>query len=301
MKPYDKPPTTYPRQIELLRSRGLIIDNPASAEFFLKQTNYYRFSAYCLPFETVRHSFNADVHFSDVQELYEFDGRLRGLVGHALETIEIIIRARVAYHLAHAYGAFAHENRNNFYFGALEYADWIEKIRTETERSREVFIGHYKRTYSEYPALPIWVVMEIMAFGSLIRLINNLLKKDMVAIVHPFGIHDRVFRSCLLSFSYVRNTCAHHSRLVGKNLRVKLELPSHEKWVGFADKSYIGAILLTLAYFMRSAEVESNVLGTWQDDVERLLDSRINGLNITALLGLKERLPAIPGWKIEKT
>ena len=123
MKPYDKPPTTYLRQIELLRSRGLIIDDPASAEFFLKQTNYYRFSAYCLPFETIKHSFNARVHFSDVRSLYEFDRTLRGLVDHALETVEIVIRARVAYYLAHAYGAFAHEDRNNFYFDQPTYAD----------------------------------------------------------------------------------------------------------------------------------------------------------------------------------
>jgi len=300
MKSYDKAPTTFPQQVELLRSRGLIIPDSAAAEIFLRQTNYYRFSAYCLPFETVRHSFTAGVHFSDVQALYEFDRKLRALVDYALETVEIIIRARAAYHLAHVYGAFAQEDKNNFYFDEPSYATWIEKIRTETDRSREVFIGHYKRTYSEYPALPIWVVMEIMSFGSLIRLINNMYKKDAIAIAQSFGIHDRIFRSCLLSFSYVRNICAHHSRLAGKNLRVRLELPGHEEWVESADKRYIGAIILSLAYFMRSAEVEKDALARWQDDVERLLVSQINGLDITALLGLEKGLPHIPGWRNEK-
>ncbi len=46
----------------------------------MKQVNYYRFSAYCLPFEVTRHQFKPNVTFNQIAELYEFDRRLRFLV-----------------------------------------------------------------------------------------------------------------------------------------------------------------------------------------------------------------------------
>ena len=73
MIPYPKPPLKYDDQIKLLISRGLIIADPENAKSFLSQVNYYRFSAYCLPFETSRHQFMSHVTFEDIKSLYEFD------------------------------------------------------------------------------------------------------------------------------------------------------------------------------------------------------------------------------------
>ena len=50
--PFTKPPTTYSEQVSILQQRGMIVDDVNEAEFYLRHLNYYRLSAYWLPFET---------------------------------------------------------------------------------------------------------------------------------------------------------------------------------------------------------------------------------------------------------
>ena len=77
---YTKPALTHDQQIELLKSRGLLIENPQDARYFLEEINYYRFSAYCLPFELKRHQFKENTTFNNIADLYKFDRRLRHLI-----------------------------------------------------------------------------------------------------------------------------------------------------------------------------------------------------------------------------
>jgi abortive infection bacteriophage resistance protein len=49
-RPFSKPATTDAQQIVLLQQRGMIIENPTEAEFYLQHLNYYRLGAYWLPF-----------------------------------------------------------------------------------------------------------------------------------------------------------------------------------------------------------------------------------------------------------
>lgn len=48
-----KPPKTFEEQLDILHQHGLIIDDPARALIILSKVNYYRFSAYLLPFKSV--------------------------------------------------------------------------------------------------------------------------------------------------------------------------------------------------------------------------------------------------------
>lgn len=54
MKEYNKKPLTFNEQVELLKSRGLIVNNQAKAELYFQQISYYRFSAYSLPYQRVK-------------------------------------------------------------------------------------------------------------------------------------------------------------------------------------------------------------------------------------------------------
>ena len=48
---YDKPYKSIQEQIDLLQSRGLIIDDPSDAIHYLHHLNYYRLAGYWLSFE----------------------------------------------------------------------------------------------------------------------------------------------------------------------------------------------------------------------------------------------------------
>ena len=47
-----KPPVDYCQQLGKIAKRGCIIDNEQEALEFLKKVNYYRLTAYFLPFKT---------------------------------------------------------------------------------------------------------------------------------------------------------------------------------------------------------------------------------------------------------
>ena len=90
-----KPFLSLEQQLELLKSRGLIIANEEYAKKVLANVNYYRFSAYSL---TLReHDRFADtVTFEEVYYIYNFDARLRNFVLKYSAPIETNLRARMS-------------------------------------------------------------------------------------------------------------------------------------------------------------------------------------------------------------
>src|SRR5690606_4469614 len=124
---------------------------------FLSHLNYYRFSGYCLAFESQRHPFNGTTTFEDVVAAYHFDLILRDLLTEALEVVEVDLRAAIAYTFGQQNGAFGHVDPTNF-FRQFKHKQWLDGLRHEATRSRELFIQHFQRTYDEFPDLPVWIV-----------------------------------------------------------------------------------------------------------------------------------------------
>ena len=225
-RPFAKPATTYAEQVALLRSRGLIIGDPAEAEFYLQHLNYYRLGAYWLPFEADHqsHRFHPGTRFADVLNLYIFDRELRLLVLDAIERVEVSVRAQWAYQLAHRHGPHAHLDPA-FAYRSDRWRDNLARLTEEARRSDETFIRHLLDSYAE--ALPpVWAVCEVMSLGLLSRWYNNL--KPMPtrrAIADVYHVDQKVLESWLHHLSLVRNTCAHHSRLWNREFTITPELP----------------------------------------------------------------------------
>ena len=68
----DKDFKTIDEQIEILRSRGLTIEDEAEAKDFLLRNNYYRVSGYSL---TLRKNdvFAKSATFQNIEDIYNFD------------------------------------------------------------------------------------------------------------------------------------------------------------------------------------------------------------------------------------
>lgn len=87
------------------------VGDHATAMKWLETVRYYRLSTYWLPFErppengNVRSKvFESGATLSAVTDLYVFDRRLRVLVLEAIERVEVHVRSRWTYHMAHAHG-----------------------------------------------------------------------------------------------------------------------------------------------------------------------------------------------------
>lgn len=85
-----KLPPSFSEQVDILQDRGLIIPNREDCEEFLKQVNYYRFSAYLLPFKNrTTDTFFDGTSFEQICSIYEFDKKMRLLILAEIENIGI--------------------------------------------------------------------------------------------------------------------------------------------------------------------------------------------------------------------
>lgn len=81
---YSKPALSFDEQLDLLRRRGLTVRDPVRALRWLQSVNYYRLSAYFLPFKGGER-FRPGTDFNDIAGLYIFDRKLRLLVLDAMQ------------------------------------------------------------------------------------------------------------------------------------------------------------------------------------------------------------------------
>lgn len=226
---YTKPPLTIDQQLAQLERRGMVIGDVAAARHHLEHVNYYRLRAYWLPNEIPAlaagdHAFKPGTQFETILDLYSFDRKLRLLVIDAIERVEVSLRTRWAYVLATRYGASAHEDPKVFR-NTDKHKDCLGKLKAELQRSRETFVQHYRKTYTDPVLPPLWVVCEVMSFGQLSEWFQNLADSaDRKAIAEPYGIDEQILESICHHLTYVRNVCAHHSRLWNREMTIGMKL-----------------------------------------------------------------------------
>ncbi len=88
---YNKSPLSFIDQIILLKRRGLTVSETPKALSYLQEITYYRLSAYFLPYQNVKDSFNVGVNFNQIIDTYTIDLELRLRIFDCIERIEIAI------------------------------------------------------------------------------------------------------------------------------------------------------------------------------------------------------------------
>jgi abortive infection bacteriophage resistance protein len=191
--PYRKPWLSVSDQVQRLIDRGVEVSDKCEAERFIRHSNYYRFTGYCLAFEESSSS-SSVIRFEHVRQAYQFDASLRDLFTEALELVEIDLRTSFAYKFGEIYGSFGYREAQNF-SPSFGHNDWLRRMREETTRSSERFKGHFEAKYVEFPDIPIWVATEVMSFGCLSRMISGMKRADRTRVSAEYGIKQRVLSS----------------------------------------------------------------------------------------------------------
>lgn len=229
---YKKVPTTYSEQLDILKNRGLFVTDEAFALHCLEHHNYYRISAYRFPLTVAGapDQFLPGATFEQLWGLYCFDRQLRLLIAEAVKRLEISVRSHWAYILAHAHGPQAYEDPANFR-DVQRHTGSLAALDNEIKRSHEVFINHFQSKYS-MPRPPIWAACEVMSFGLLSRFYENSKRiSDRKKIARAFDLYPETLKSLLEHAAYVRNLCAHHSRVWNRRFTITLALPRHPQLV----------------------------------------------------------------------
>lgn len=293
---FAKPPLPVEEQVKLLQSRGLCISDSERAGRYLLSIGYYRFSAYCIPFELSHgqvHQFRNGTSFDDILELYIFDRKLRCLFWEALERVEVHIRTQWVYNLTtQTQDPFAHLKPINF-SDQVDYQKDLKKLKEEVNRGKkETFVKHFFDYYEE-PLPPLWACVHLMTLGELIRWVQNTQNarvRNKVAQSLGFTKYYP-FYGFAVALTELRNVCAHHVRLWNRSfmksprLVKDLNVPGFERFLPIAsgNKFYTFAILLSAVLKAHNPKT------SWPSRLGNLLSTRTSW-QLTAM-----GLP--PNWK----
>lgn len=236
---YQRPYLTFTEQLELMEARGLDCSAEYAADV-LSRIGYYRLSGYTYPFRRMlppsgtgetpyQHreaEFIPGYSLDDALDLYTFDHHLRILCFDAIKAIEIGLRVQIAYVLGKR-DRFGYLNRSALHQQECNrhsprdsgdmFDNWLDKFNSLKSKAKsEDFVRHYDLKYGG--KLPVWVAVEVLDFGSLIRLFSLLRDDDKNTIARKWGVKNgKSLHNWLLALGVVRNTSAHHGRIWNRN------------------------------------------------------------------------------------
>ena len=207
-----KAATTLDEQLEILRSRGCFISDETFCKAKLADINYYRLTAYFLPFRNADGLYCEGTSFHTIYRIYEFDRKLRALLFSAVEEIEVFLRARLAYYCAHTYGPIGHLDTSNF-SQKHNHEKFVKNIAREVDSNKKVlFVKHHLEKYNG--VFPIWVITELFTFGMLSYFYSDMKTADQKKIANSiYKTTPKVLISWLRCCTDLRNICAHYGRL----------------------------------------------------------------------------------------
>lgn len=304
---YPKPWLSVEEQLDRLQARGLRVSDRSKALLFLHRIGYYRLSGYLFAFRErsgpccllgesrsgkpqvkgellVLDSFKGGASFQNAVDLYVFDKALRLLVTDALERVEIALRVDVAHTLGRL-DPFAYLRSDLFHAtfseqlnkdsGVTRHHEWLGKHAHLISRSKEEFVAHNKAKYGL--PLAVWISCEVWDFGTLSTLFGGMRETEQDTISARYGVtNGRVFATWLRSLNYLRNVCAHHSRLWNRNIVDQPKLPpvSEVDWVApFTSSGHALARCFLLLQMLRHLLAVINPTSSWPERLRLHLDS----------------------------
>ena len=190
---------TYQEQIEILKSRGIVISNEEFALEKLQEDNYYNIINGYKDLFIDSNQYIQGTTFEEIYSLFEFDRNLKSILLKNILIVENILRTLIAYNFSLKYGNDNYLKIDNFETlknsgcKKEKYQERIEQIQKlicnmqldiANNIKKKPYINHYILNYG---FVPLWVLVNAISLGRLNQFIKNL--------------------------SYFRNLCAHDERV----------------------------------------------------------------------------------------
>ena len=211
----DKNFKTIDEQIQILRDKGLIIDDEHNVKETLLRENYFFINGYRHLFmiSSRERKFVKGATFRELYSLFMFDRYFRNIIFKNVLVIENQLKSVISYQLSRKYGYKEKDylNPKNFtqdYDKKRRVKDIIEKMK----RQIRINAYHHNATMhyvNSYGYIPLWVLVKVLSFGIVCELYSILKKEDKIEIADMFGSTPTELENFLVILSNYRNLCAH--------------------------------------------------------------------------------------------
>lgn len=141
-----------------------------------------------------------------------------------METIETAVKSCITLILSNEHGAHWFEKKE-FFAEIQDHTTFLKVINLNivnaSKNRRDIFINHYYTKYTSPKHPPSWMILESLTMGAISKLFQSLKRAQRKKIAKHFGVDEILLVSWLHILTYIRNLCAHHSRLWDRKLIIK--------------------------------------------------------------------------------
>ncbi len=206
---------TISQQIEILKNKGLIIDDEVMAKDVLLKENYFFINGYRHIFmnSNTDRTYITGSTFSELYALFLFDRYSRNIFFKNLLIIENRLKSVVSYQMSKKYGYREKDylNLHNFTNNPekkRKVKDVLEKMKRQIRinTSRHNATMHYVKNYGY---IPLWILVKVLSFGMVCELYTILKDEDKEEVANIFGLSVPMLESFLPILSNYRNLCVH--------------------------------------------------------------------------------------------
>lgn len=227
----DKGFKTINEQLEILRSRGLTINDETQARDFLLHNNYYRISGYSLTLRK-NDTFSRFATFQNIVDIYNFDHELRHILLQYLEVIEVQMKSVYAYEFTKIHGPTGYLN-SAFFTNQTLHQELIAKADQQKAQRlpHEAYLKHFVNDLQK--DIPLWAYVDLLTISDISFLYSISEQSIKDAVAHTFGLTMNkgasILESYMHSMTIIRNLCAHGSRIYNRLFEQKPSLNKKEK------------------------------------------------------------------------
>ena len=252
-------------QVEILRSKGLIIEDEELTKQILLRENYFFINGYrvLLMNSYADKSFIIGATFRELYSIFLFDRYMRNILFKNLMIIENQLKSIISYQLSKKYGYRDKDylNPKNFTSDKTKsrrVKDVIEKMKRQIRINGATHMAtmHY---INNYGYIPLWVLVKVLSFGIVCELFSILKQEDKISVADMFSVNTDYLESFLPILSNYRNLCAHEDivyehrtekSIVNTPMHERLHIPQMDNEYIYG-KNDIFSVIIILKYLLR--------------------------------------------------
>lgn len=267
----NKPFKTYREQLDILRSRNLIIENEERAIDILRRVNYYNLiNGYKKIFLEKSNSnletYKENCTLEEIYSLYKFDRDLKNILLYYLIQFENSLKSICAYHFSNKFREdysylqvknYSHE-KEDFKYVLNNLAELSKIINKEKDNSVKPQIKHYIDKHHE---IPLWVLINYLTFGNVSFFFNAMDNELKESVCKDFGIRlkrqygnsypieKNILKDIIKISNLFRNVCAHDDILF--SYRLKKPISTKESTSKFFRVKFKGNSIFDLVMLLQ--------------------------------------------------
>ncbi len=256
-------------QIDILKDKGLIIDDIDYAKEILLRENYFFLSGYRHLFlrDDGSRKFKTGTNFREIYSMFAFDRQLRNILFKNILIVENNLKSILSYVMSKNHGFKEHNylNADNFvkdYSKGRQINDLLRKMKRQisVNGKQHAATSHY---INNYGYIPLWVVVKVLSFGIVGELYSVLQKEDQEEIANVYGISIRNMIDYLPILANYRNLCAHedlcfnnrtHKKINRTKYHDLLDIPMDEEGNYIYGESDLFAIIIIMKELLKDED-----------------------------------------------